>query len=51
VLSSAPALHERAKVGLGENDPGWLLLIAAWIAWFIFPLGLALRHFRHADLH
>jgi ABC-type transport system involved in multi-copper enzyme maturation permease subunit len=51
VLSSAPALHERAKVGLGENDPGLLLLIAAWIAWFIFPLGLALRHFRRADLH
>ena len=50
VLSGAPTLHERAKMGLGENDPGWFLLIGAWLMWIALPLGYALRRFRRTDL-
>jgi hypothetical protein len=51
VLSTSPTLHERAKLALGDGDPGWALICAAWLAWLIMPIGFALRRFRQADLH
>ncbi len=33
VLSTSPTLHERAKLALGDGDPGWALICAAWLAW------------------
>jgi ABC-type transport system involved in multi-copper enzyme maturation permease subunit len=50
VLSGAPILHERAKMGLGDGAPGWFLLLGAWLAWIALPLGYALRRFRRTDL-
>ncbi|HYL59056.1 MAG TPA: ABC transporter permease [Candidatus Acidoferrales bacterium] len=49
-LSASPTLHGRARVGLHEAGPGWIVLAIAWLAWLAAPIGFALRRFAGASL-